>query len=299
MSTFTPVAPTLVLTIRRLHIDLKQPFDRHWNGQDAFRTAFANALSMSFPVGEQFFIDSIKNALPLLRALPHCEGLVQEAKSFMGQESTHRFIHAQFNERLALQGYRNRWESRAKRHIERLQREIIQRRVDQPLLHELAVTCAVEHLTAIMGDTVMALKDTPHDWFAGAQEPVRTLWYWHSAEEAEHKALAFDVYTALGGGRDLRMYYYWRMLAFFTIDLTLQVGDNLWRDGSWRRASTWQHATRFLFGRCGLLAMAGSALWAYRREDFHPIHVGQTERAHAWLAQNQVLWTAVKPATAD
>ena len=30
---------------------------------DAFLTAWFNALSMSFPVGEQFFIDSVRNGL--------------------------------------------------------------------------------------------------------------------------------------------------------------------------------------------------------------------------------------------
>ncbi len=49
------------LPVRRLHVDLAQPFDARWCGGDAFRTAFFNALSMSFPVGEQYFIDSLKN----------------------------------------------------------------------------------------------------------------------------------------------------------------------------------------------------------------------------------------------
>ena len=55
------------LVVRRLLIDLSQPFDRRWNGGDAFRSAFFNALSMSFVVGEQYFIDSLKQALPLMR----------------------------------------------------------------------------------------------------------------------------------------------------------------------------------------------------------------------------------------
>ena len=31
------------LVVRRLLIDLSQPFDRRWNGGDAFRSAFFNA----------------------------------------------------------------------------------------------------------------------------------------------------------------------------------------------------------------------------------------------------------------
>jgi len=51
------------LVVRRLLIDLETPVARHWNGGDAFRTAFFNALSFSFPAGEQFFIDSVRRVL--------------------------------------------------------------------------------------------------------------------------------------------------------------------------------------------------------------------------------------------
>ena len=54
------------LVVRRLLIDLQAPIATRWNGGDAFRTAFFNALSMSFPVGEQYFIDSVRNALQAL-----------------------------------------------------------------------------------------------------------------------------------------------------------------------------------------------------------------------------------------
>ena len=54
------------LTVRRLLIDLEAPFDRHWCGNDAFRTALFNALSMSFPVGEQFFMDAVRNGYQAL-----------------------------------------------------------------------------------------------------------------------------------------------------------------------------------------------------------------------------------------
>lgn len=44
------------LVVRRLLIDMESPIARHGRGGDAFRSALFNALSMSFPVGEQFFI---------------------------------------------------------------------------------------------------------------------------------------------------------------------------------------------------------------------------------------------------
>ena len=48
------------LAVRKLLVDLTTPFEQRWCGGDAFKSAFFNALSMSFPVGEQFFIDSVR-----------------------------------------------------------------------------------------------------------------------------------------------------------------------------------------------------------------------------------------------
>lgn len=48
------------LAVRRLLIDLDTPPARHLCGGDAIRTAWFNALSMSFPSGEQFFIDAVR-----------------------------------------------------------------------------------------------------------------------------------------------------------------------------------------------------------------------------------------------
>lgn len=52
------------LTVRKLNVDLSRGFPRHWMGGDVYRTAFMNALSMSFPLGEQMFIDSVRAARP-------------------------------------------------------------------------------------------------------------------------------------------------------------------------------------------------------------------------------------------
>ena len=96
------------LVVRRLLIDLETPFARHWNGGDAFRTAWFNALSMSFPVGEQFFIDSVKMGL---KALPddRREAMAGEIQGFIGQEATHRRIHALFNDQPQAQGHVHAW----------------------------------------------------------------------------------------------------------------------------------------------------------------------------------------------
>src|SRR5512135_3408402 len=97
------------LLVRRLLIDLETPFARRWCRGDAFLSALFNALSMSFPIGEQFFIDAVKSGH---RALPPQlqEKFKAEVQGFIGQEATHRRIHALVNAQLARQGLVNEWE---------------------------------------------------------------------------------------------------------------------------------------------------------------------------------------------
>ena len=77
------------LVIRQLLIDLKPPFALRWNAGDAFTSAFMNALSMSFPVGEQFFLDSVREGLKQLP--PDKQALYKdEVKGFVGQEEIGR-----------------------------------------------------------------------------------------------------------------------------------------------------------------------------------------------------------------
>ena len=97
------------LTVRRLAVDLSQGFTRHWNGGDAFTTAFCNALSMSFPVGEQLFIDAVRAGGKALSDSPEHEALRETVRGFIGQEATHRHLHSLYNAHLEKQGLINHW----------------------------------------------------------------------------------------------------------------------------------------------------------------------------------------------
>ncbi len=130
------------LVVRRLLIDLETPFARHWCGGDAFRSALFNALSMSFPVGEQFFIDAVRDghkALPPDRQAQFAD----EVRGFIGQEATHRRIHALFNGHLDQQGLANEWAPRAQERMKLF--------AGADPRHPLAVTAANEHFTVRSG----------------------------------------------------------------------------------------------------------------------------------------------------
>lgn len=267
------------LVVRRLLVDLEAPLPRDWCAGDPFRTAFFDALSMSFPVGEQFFIDAVRGGMAAMgdAAPPR---LAAEVRGFVGQEATHRRLHALFNAHLASQGLVNGWAVRAEQRLHRLD--------GKDPRHAVAATAAYEHFTAIMADWMLAEPDL----LADTEERLRTLWQWHAAEECEHKSIAFDVYRALGGGLAWRRRWFVRVTLIFLMDATRQTLSNLHRRGALWQLRTWTSAATWLFGRRGLVRCTFAPWRAYFRADFHP---GEQDspRSTAWLAANQQRFVAV------
>ena len=270
------------LTVRRLLVDLERPIERHWCGGDAFRTAFFNALSMSFPAGEQLFIDSVKKSLAALTPDKR-EAMDSEVRGFIGQEATHRRIHERFNAQLVAQGLVNHWEQRILARRQRLMEPVADAR------GWAGVTAATEHWTAIFAQHLL----TRPALLQGAEPRLASLWQWHSAEELEHRSTAFDLYRALGGSELWRRRLF-RIVSFnFVVDSARQTVNNLWHDGTLFRLSTWASAWRTLFGREGL-ARCGFGPWrAYLLADFHPSQADGSG-GEAWLAANATLAPPVR-----
>ena len=247
---------------------------------------------MSFPVGEQFFIDAVKNGAKALPDTPENADLRHVVKGFIGQEATHRHLHGLYNAHLDKQGLINHWGPRSQRRLDKGRRELFEKS-DKGHLHELAITAAFEHYTSIFGDMVLERMDQEGDWFAGAEEPLKTLWRWHAAEESEHKCVAFDLYQRLGGNHTWRMRWFWFVTVQFSADVFRQTVNNLWHDKTLFKPSTWWSAGKFLFGRHGLVWRCSKPIAAYARKDFHPMQVGHPTQAHDWLTQHANQWTAV------
>lgn len=267
------------LVVRRLLIDLQQPIARNWCGGDAFSTAFFNALSMSFPVGEQFFIDSLRG---MLEALPEAEQAkyAAEVKGFIGQEATHRRIHALFNAHLEKQGLVDAWSPRATQRLKRL--EGLDPR------HPLAITAATEHFTAMFADWLLAHPQV----LDGAEPRLQTMWLWHSAEESEHKSTAFDLYTAAGGSTRWRKRWFLRSTVYFLSDVMRQTVANLRKEGQLWKWATWRSGARILFGRGGLLRANLRPWREYLSADFHPTQQDGSLSAQ-WLRDNRASYTPV------
>lgn len=269
------------LIVRRLLVDMQAPIQSLWCDGRAFRTAFMNALSMSFPVGEQFFIDAVRAGFRALPAAKQAE-FRDEVQSFVGQEATHRRLHGLYNDHLARLGLENRWEQRALERLKQFERATDPR-------HPLAMTAAYEHFTAVFSDWLLRHPQ----WLGRRDERLATLWLWHSAEESEHRATVFKLYQALGGNDEWRLRWFRRVSLLFITDALRQTVHNLRREGRLWRWRTWADAASFLFGRGGLVRSSFKPWRDYFRPSFHPQdHDAQPSRD--WLAANRAAYEPLR-----
>jgi len=267
------------LVVRKLLVDLNTPFTARWNGGDPFRSAFFNALSMSFPVGEQFFMDSVRTGFKTLTEDQRAQ-FAAEVQGFVGQEATHRRVHALFNGHLERMGFANTIGDRATARIKK------QAHLD-PRMH-VAGTAATEHFTALFADWMLRHPEA----LEGAEERLQTLWLWHSAEESEHRSTAFNLYQAMGGSHQWRVRVFRYVTVIFMYDLFCQTVGNLWHDRALFKFSTWRSAAKLLFSKDGMLR-GNLPLWRdYLREDFHP-EQHDASRSEAWLRDNTRYFTPV------
>ena len=260
------------LVVRRLLVDLTQPFPARWNGADAFRSAFFNALSMSFPVGEQYFIDSVRAGV---KALPEADraGFAKEVAGFVGQEATHRRVHDLFNGHLQALGFDN-W-------IARNSSRRFTENADKDVRIHVAATAATEHFTAIFANWTMRHPDA----FEGADERLKTLWLWHAAEESEHRCTAYDVYQRLSGNHTWRVRVFKAISIMFLSDVTRQTLINLRHDKALFSWSTWRSAWQLLFSRDGMIRGNVGQWRDYLSPTFHPSQHDATLSTR-WLQDN-------------
>lgn len=259
MMATSPTPPDLRIEKRDLRFGRAAPPPRWWHGGDAGRTAFFNALSSTFPVGEKFFMTSVRHyrdgAPPALR---------RQIDDFIYQEAMHTREHVVFNRQAQDAGYDIApLEDRARRTIAWAKR--------RSPLQQLAATCALEHFTATLAHDLLA--DRRH--LDGATAETAGLWQWHAVEEIEHKAVAFDTY--LHAARDMTRFRRWLKRSMVMCVSTMRfhyviyrnVADLLRQDGrnDWR---TWRPLLGYLYSRGGPMRMLLKEAVLYMRPGFHP-----------------------------
>ena len=204
----TPADLTITPRDRRFGRGLAQK--RWWLNGDPYGSAFHNALSVTFPRGEAFFIESVKafrdGASPKLAA---------EIRAFIQQEVMHSREHVSFNKRVSDAGYDIS-------HLEQVVADTLELTKGRPEILNLAVTMALEHYTAIMAHQML------HDpkAFSGADPELADMWKWHAIEEIEHKGVAYD--TWLHATRDWTRWKRWKVKAIMMMLVSYRFWTKRW-----------------------------------------------------------------------
>ena len=252
----------------RMDFEFDPSVPRYWFDNDPFMTHFMNALSLLFPEGERFFVDAVRHYRDRIKD----DQRQQEISGFIGQEAMHSREHASFNAFLQAHGYP------ADRLEEMLAQDLANARRELPPKAQLAVTVALEHITAILAEMLMEDADVREN----IHGKVRNLWLWHAVEETEHKAVAWDLYQDVGGTYLGRVGAMIRASLLLTLTTTRYHYQLLDQDGLARRPSVWAKGLWRLWGRRGYLSRLAPAYLTYFRPDFHPWKIDNGNLAKTW-----------------
>ncbi|ATQ44176.1 metal-dependent hydrolase [Caulobacter mirabilis] len=235
------------------------PHPRWWLNGDMVATAFFNAMSATFPLGERFFMDAVK------MHREHADGVLKEQISaFLFQEAMHSREHVVFNEIAEKAGYdMSPLENRAKKVLSFARKR-------KPI-QQLAATCALEHFTAILAHALLA----DDRYLEGAPSEAQELWRWHAMEEIEHKAVAFDTYLA--ATKTWTPFQRWLLRArsmihasiLFYIAIGRNMGDVYKQDGQ-DNIRTWFRTANYLLFKPGVVSKIAGIYFDYYRPGFHP-----------------------------
>jgi hypothetical protein len=256
---------------------------------DLILSHVAVALSAVFPDGEDFFVRSVRQFRDQITE----PELRRQVAGFIGQESMHGREHRVFNDRLAELGYPTK---RIERHTRGLLGFCERHRSAKA---NLATTAALEHFTATLAELVLTSEETRGHF---GHDAVLDLFVWHALEESEHKAVAFDVYRAVGGSERLRVMTMQVLRFGFVAWMALHISLSLLADPATYRPGNLRRSWRTFWNS----PLVSRALWRqlgdYNRPGFHPDDRDNTELVAQWrealFGENGTLNAKLTTATA-
>lgn len=256
----TSRTPTdLSITPRNIAFGRDEKRARWWLNGDPVATAFNNAMSVTFPQGEAFFIEAVRRYRD---EVP--EPLKSQITAFVKQEVLHTREHVAFNRQVSDAGYETA-------HMDDWTRDRLTLSRAQTPLVQLTITAALEHFTAIFANSMLSHPDS----FAGASPEARRMWSWHAIEEIEHKAVAYDTFLHASRNLPARKRYLLRALIMLNVSKNFVRGrsrdtlDLLRQDG----ITGWKAVARvvwYLVGKPGALRRVFPQWLSWFRPSFHP-----------------------------
>lgn len=243
---------------------------RYWFSKDPVLTHFLNALSLTFPDGERFFVDSVR----AFRDRVQDPARQQEISGFIGQEAMHSLEHVTFNKLLENSGYAQ--EAQSGQTFARDLLALARKRL--PKRAQLAATAGLEHITAILAKRL--LEDQP--LLEQIDPEVRNLWLWHAIEETEHKAVAFDLLQDIDPSYLLRVQTFLSSTLFLAGYCSRYTWQFLKRDKLHRKPWTLAKGTWRLLGPGGFLLPLVPEYLSYLKPGFHPWQTDDSHLVHQW-----------------
>ena len=147
-----------------------------------------------FPDGEDFFVRSVRH----FRDQITDPELKRQVAGFIGQEAMHGREHRAFNDRLAELGYPTK-------RVERFTRWGLALR-EQASRRPRPTWPPPPPSSTSPPRWPSSCSPTRRPATCSATRRCSNLFVWHALEESEHKAVAFDVYKAVGGSERMRVW---------------------------------------------------------------------------------------------
>lgn len=244
------------IKVRRMDFEFGSDIPEFWADGNPMLTAAMAGLSASFPPGERYFIESVKEYADQVTD----PDLKERIRGFIGQEANHTKEHIAFNEFLnrrglpvlAMQSF-----------VEKALKTV--KKTNSPA-GNLARTVALEHLTAFLAS---ALLERP-EFLDRTHPTVAAFWAWHAVEEIEHRSVAFDVYKELVDDEWLRLRMMAQTTFMFSLLTLIRTLVIMQSTGNLTNVRSMLDGIGMLFGRDGMLRQALPLYRAYYRRGFHP-----------------------------
>ena len=257
----------------RSKLDFKlEDVPRFWFAGDPFRTRVFDALSLTFPDGERYFIECVR----LFRDKIQDPDLQARVADFIKQEAQHGIAHDKMNQLMKEQGMPVEQFTTTLKKIFRFE---LTKRSPQ---YNIAMTAAAEHLTALMAETFYSKRATlqevhPYD---------RAVLAWHSIEEREHRDVAFDVMQQVGEVPEATRKFALAITTALMLGFTLYRANVMLRcDGfnGRQRLQLFRKGLPWFLGRKGILTTMKKEYLDWYKSDFHPSQHPVIHQYDVWV----------------
>lgn len=237
---------------------------KYWMDNEPSLTHLFTGMSTLFPEGEAYFVRAVRALRDQIKDNPQLD---KDIGAFIGQEAMHSKEHHAFHQSAEHYGLDPESLETVTGFILKSFEKVLSKKAN------LLLTVGLEHYTAVLVVTMMgSVNEMMTD------DTIRNLWLWHSVEETEHKAVAFDMYQHLYGSG---MNAYIPRVVIFSFALlmitSMMMGYTtvlMKRDKQLLNLKSWKKLGQMMVSSHKIFI---PKFMAYYRGDFHPNDTDETE----------------------